>query len=139
MIERMIRTHVSPWCWVKKSWQTARSPDSSEFMKHFSQKLNELHLIHYHTYPKTPKMNAHCERFNRTIQEEFVEYHAGLLLNPSSFNQKLIPWLVWYNTERPHWGLDLKSPMQFMLTAHPEKSNMWWTNTKSKQTPLKMI
>ena len=56
-------------------------------------------------------------------------YHTGLLLNPSSFNQKLIPWLVWYNTERPHWGLNLKSPMQLMLTARPEKSNMWWTNT----------
>ena len=103
--------------------------NGSEFMKHFSQKLNELHLTHYHTYPKTPKMNAHCERFNRTIQEEFVDYHAGLLLTPSVFNQKLIPWLVWYNTERPHWGIGLKSPMQFMLTAHPEKSNMGWTNT----------
>ena len=103
--------------------------NGSEFMKHFDEELRRLHLTHYHTYPKTPKMNAHCERFNRTIQEEFVDYHAGLLLNPSLFNQKLIPWLVWYNTERPHWGLNLKSPMQFMLTAHPEKSNMWWTDT----------
>ena len=103
--------------------------NGSEFMKHFSLKLNELHLIHYHTYPRTPKMNAHCERFNRTIQEEFVDYHTGALLDTSSFNQKLIPWLVWYNTQRPHWGLGLKSPMQFMLTTHPEKSNMWWTDT----------
>jgi transposase InsO family protein len=103
--------------------------NGSEFMKHFSQKLNDLHLTHYHTYPRTPKMNAHCERFNRTIQEEFVDFHSGLLINPSSFNQKLIPWLVWYNTERPHWGLKLQSPMQFMLTTQPEKSNMRWTNT----------
>jgi len=91
-----------------------------------------LHLTHYHTYPHTPKMNAHCERFNRTIQEEFLDYHAGSLIDPSSFNQQMIPWLVWYNTERPHWGLDLKSPMQFMLThssAHPEQSNMRWTDT----------
>lgn len=103
--------------------------NGSEFMKHFDEEVRRLHLVHYHTYPKTPKMNAHCERFNRTIQEEFVDYHAGSLLDPSSFNQKLIPWLVWYNTQRPHWGLDLKSPMQFMLTTHPEKSNMWWTDT----------
>jgi hypothetical protein len=103
--------------------------NGSEFMKHFDQELRRLHLIHYHTYPRTPKMNAHCERFNRTIQEEFIDFHAYSLLDPSSFNQKLIPWLMWYNTERPHWGLGLKSPMQFMLTTHPEKSNMWWTNT----------
>ena len=107
--------------------------NGSEFMKHFSQKLNELHLTHYHTYPRTPKMNAHCERFNRTIQEEFVDYHSGALLDPSSFNQKLIPWLVWYNTQRPHWGLGLKSPMQFMLTTQPEKSNMGWTDTQYRK------
>ena len=108
--------------------------NGSEFMKHFSQNLNELHLTHYHTYPKTPKMNAHCERFNRTIQEEFVDFHANSLIDPSSFNKKLIPWLVWYNTERPHWGLHLQSPMQFMLThssARREKSNMWWTDTST--------
>lgn len=104
--------------------------NGSEFMKHFSEKLNELHLIHYHTYPKTPKMNAHCERFNRTLQEEFVDFHADSLIDPLSFNQKLIPWLVWYNTERPHWGLNLQSPMQFMLNTRPEKSNMWWTDTQ---------
>ncbi len=106
--------------------------NGSEFMKHFDEELRRLHLDHYHTYPRTPKMNAHVERFNRTIQEEFVDYHAGELMDPLAFNRKLIPWLVWYNTERPHWGLDLKSPMQFMLThvtARPEKSNMWWTDT----------
>lgn len=35
--------------------------NGSEFMKHFDEELRRLHLIHYHTYPKTPKMNAHCE------------------------------------------------------------------------------
>ena len=103
--------------------------NGSEFMKHFDQELRRLHLIHYHTYPKTPKMNAHCERFNRTIQEEFVDYHAGELIDPVVFNRRMIPWLVWYNTERPHWGLNLQSPMQFMLNTRPEKSNMWWTDT----------
>ena len=103
--------------------------NGSEFMKHFSQKLKELHLTHYHTYPHTPKMNAHCERFNRTIQEEFIDYHAGALLDTMAFNRRMIPWLVWYNTERPHWGLKLKSPMQFMLTTQSGKSNMWWTDT----------
>ncbi|MFY9462725.1 MAG: integrase core domain-containing protein [Candidatus Sungiibacteriota bacterium] len=103
--------------------------NGSEFMKHFDEELRRLHLIHYHTYPRTPKMNAHCERFNRTIQEEFVDYHAGALIDPVAFNQQLIPWLVWYNTERPHWGLNLQSPMQFILTAQSEKSNMRWTDT----------
>ena len=105
----------------------------SEFMKHFDEELRRLHLTHYHTYPRTPKMNAHCERFNRTLQEEFIDYHAGALMDTVVFNRQMIPWLVWYNTERPHWGLNLQSPMQFMLThssTRPEKSNMRWTDTR---------
>jgi len=39
--------------------------NGSEFMKHFDQELRRLHKIHWHTYPKTPRMNAHTERFNR--------------------------------------------------------------------------
>jgi len=26
-------------------------------------------------YPRTPKMNAHCELFNRTLQDELVDYN----------------------------------------------------------------
>jgi transposase InsO family protein len=64
--------------------------NGSEFKKHFAEELKRLHLVHYHTYPKTPKVNAHCERFNRTIQEEFIDFHVHSLLNPPEFNQKLI-------------------------------------------------
>ena len=91
--------------------------NGSEFKKHFSEELKKLHLTHYHTYPKTPKMNAHIERFNRTIQEEFVDYHTGLLVNPEEFNKKLMDYLVWFNTKRVHCAFKNKlSPVQFMLT-----------------------
>jgi len=94
--------------------------NGSEFAKHFAQELKKLHLTHYHTYPKTPKMNAHCERFNRTIQDEFVDYHIGELMDTVVFNRKLIDWLVWYNTERPHYAFGNKlSPVEFMLTLKP--------------------
>jgi len=92
--------------------------NGSEFKKHFAEELKRLHLIHYHTYPKTPKMNAHCERFNRTLQEEFVDYRANVLLNPTEFNRKLMDYLVFYNTERVHHAFHNKlSPVQFMLQS----------------------
>lgn len=40
--------------------------------KHFDQELRQLHMTYYHTYPKTSKMNAHLERFNRIIQKESI-------------------------------------------------------------------
>ena len=90
--------------------------NGSEFKKHFTAELQRLHLTHYHTYPKHPKMNAHVERFNRTIQEEFIDYHSFLLKEPDAFNRKLIDYLIFYNTERVHGAFKNKlSPVQFML------------------------
>ena len=109
--------------------QSVLTDNGSEFMKHFDEELRRLHKNHWHTYPKTPKMNAHVERFNRTIQEEFIDYHQDLLLDPDQFNRRLIPWLLWYNAERPHWALKLDSPVQFLLKQNPALCNSWWPNT----------
>ena len=70
-------------------------------------------------------MNAHLERLNRTIEEEFIDYHQELLITPNEFNRQLIPWLIWYNAERPHWSLELKSPVQFLLKEHPSLCKTW--------------
>lgn len=94
--------------------------NGSEFKKHFVQALLELQIAHYHTYPKTPKMNAHVERFNRTLQEEFLNYHKGLLLNPDHFNNKLMDYLIFYNTKRVHYAFGNKlTPLQFLLSWKP--------------------
>ncbi len=100
----------------------------SEFQKDFAEHLKNTHQNHWNSYPKTPKMNAHDERFNRTVQEEFVDYHLDSLLdNPLSFNDKLLDYLLWYNSTRPHWGINLLSPIQFLNNNH--QCNMYWPNT----------
>ena len=105
--------------------------NGSEFKKHFSEELKRLHLTHYHTYPRTPKMNAHCERFNRTIQEEFVDFHVGSLLNVAVFNNKLIDWLIWYNTDRVHYAFKNQlSPVGYMVSL--PQSILAKTGVKSK-------
>ena len=103
--------------------------NGSEFMKHFDEELRRLCLIHWHTYPKTPKMNAHCERFNRTIQEEYINYHKGDMIDIPRFNLLMFDWLIWYNMERPHWSLNLKSPIQFLTAFNKEQSRMYWPDT----------
>ena len=57
-------------------------------------------------------MNAHCERFNRTIQEQFVDYHEDVLFTDLAlFNRKMAAWLVEYNTVIPHHSLGLQTPI----------------------------
>lgn len=89
--------------------------NGSEFMKEFQKEIERLHVVHWHTYPKTPKMNPHCERFNRSVQEEYVNYHEPGLLEPTNFNIGLMKYLLWYNTERPHHSLQLTTPVQFIM------------------------
>ena len=95
--------------------------NGSEFKKYFSERLRELHLTHYHTYPKTPKMNAHVERFNRTIQDDWIDWHLQALLDPDIFNYSLVDYLIFYNTERVHYAFQNKlSPVQFMIQWQKE-------------------
>ena len=106
--------------------------NGSEFMKHFDAEVRRLHKTHWHTYPRTPKMNAHAERFNRTIQEEYIDYHEPELLDPQRFNIGLMRHLLWHNTERPHWGLKLKPPVQYIQDTYSQKEcKMYLTNTMS--------
>ena len=83
--------------------------NGSEFKKYLRQLLEENQITHYHTYPKTPKMNAHCESFNGTIQEEFVDYHVNLLFDDvTAFNEEMKEYLIFYNTKRVHWAFKNK-------------------------------
>jgi transposase InsO family protein len=113
--------------------------NGSEFKKHFTQELLRLHIAHYHTYPKQPKMNAHCERFNRTVQEEYLDYHVPELMQPTTFNAGMMRYLLWYNTERPHFGLKLHTPVQSVTNYYPEHCKTYLTNTGPRSSTPYLI
>lgn len=108
-----------------------QTDNGSEFANHFDIYLEENGIVHFHTYPRTPKMNAEIERFNRTLSDAFISRNRYLLAyDIDAFNQKLIDWLLWYNSRRPHWSLGLISPMRYICNQLPVKSQMWWTDAK---------
>ena len=100
-----------------------QTDNGSEFEKHFRKHIESLGIIHFNTYPKSPKMNAHIERFNRTIQEEFANHHLQTLYaDMKLFQERLSDWLVWYNTERPHEALGLVPPLWYITGKLLEES-----------------
>ena len=109
--------------------------NGSEFKKNFASELSRLHLAHYHTYPRTPKMNAHCERFNKTVQQSFSDFHKDLLFDDmEKFNRLLAGWLLFYNLKRVHYAFHNKqSPIQFMLSLPlqtlPAECKRGWPHT----------
>ena len=105
------------------------SDNGSEFLGHFQQRREERGITHWWTYPRSPKMNAHAERFNRTLQEQFVDYHEDLLFDHlAAFNRKLADWLLAYTTVLPHHSLGRHSPVQCLI-QHQLECQRWWTHT----------
>jgi len=109
-----------------------QTDNGSEFAKHFDIFLEEEGVVHFHTYPRCPKMNAEIERFNRTLSDAFISRNRALLAyDIDLFNEKLMEWLLWYNSRRPHWTLGLVSPLRYICNRLPEKSHMWWTDASA--------
>lgn len=108
--------------------KAVQTDNGSEFHKYFRDYLQTSNITHYWNYPGKPYRNGHVEKYNRTIQEEFIDQNEILLENSNEFNKKLIDWLLWYNTKRYHWSLDLTSPVDYLLNNNLV-SNMCWTNT----------
>ena len=113
-----------------------QTDNGSEFALHFHDECIERSIVHYNTYPRCPKMNAHIERFNRTLSEEFIMWNRQLLCGDvHAFNEKLINYLLWYNTERPHESLSLVAPLEYIVsTLSVTDCHMWWTRTKTYQS-----
>lgn len=85
----------------EKSPITIFSDNGSEFEKEFEAPIEEKKLEHLWTYPRSPKQNAHNERFNRTIQESFIAYNQDLLFkNPKRFEEKLREWIEIYTIQK---------------------------------------
>lgn len=107
-----------------------QTDNGSEFHKYFAKYLEKSKTKHFWNYPGQPYKQGHIEKYNRTIQEEFVDQNEILLEEPNKFNNKLMDWLIWYNTKRYHWGLNLETPVDYLIKNNLV-SEMMWTNTTS--------
>lgn len=118
-----------------------QTDNGSEFAFRFEEACAKLHLTHFHTYPRSPRMNGTIERFNRTLSEDFIAQHRALLRDDLHvFNEKLVDWLLWYNTTRPHEGLGLMSPLAYIVsTVSKEECQKYWTRTLSWDAMHAMI
>ena len=90
--------------------------NGSEFAKDFTAACRELNLPQWYSRVRTPKDNAVLERFNRTIQEDFVDTWNVDCENVDHFNQKLTDWLIEYNDIRPHETLAYQTPLEYIDT-----------------------
>jgi len=96
----------------------------TEFCGRVDQHDYQLYLAindidHTRTKVKSPQTNGICERFHKTIQEEFysVTFRKKLYFDLDSLQADLDNWLHYYNNERTHQGKMGcgRTPMQTFL------------------------
>ena len=71
-----------------------------------------MKLDRYYNCPRTPKDNPVNERFNRILQDEFINL-GNFTTDVIQFNQNLAKWLIEYNFKRSHQALNYKTPINF--------------------------
>jgi len=73
-------------------------------------------IDHTRTKAKSPQTNGICERFHRTIQDEFyaVAFRKKVYRSINDLQEDLNSWLEYYNNERTHSGKHCygKTPVQ---------------------------
>jgi transposase InsO family protein len=73
-------------------------------------------IDHTKTKAKSPQTNGICERFHRTMQEEFyaIAFRKKIYTSLEEMQKDIDQWLDFYNSERPHSGRYCfgKTPMQ---------------------------
>ena len=85
-----------------------QSDHGPEFGKWFVERIKKSHR---YTRIGKPNDNSHIERFNRTLQEECLD---RIVTEVSTINCELEKYLRYYNTQRLHMGISLRSPMQLL-------------------------
>jgi len=92
----------------------------SEFQDAFERECQKRGIKLFVLPPRSPKLNGHVERAQRTHTEEFYEVtEANFEIR--GLNQALLEWEKVYNTIRPHQALGYLTPQQFLEQCQPKR------------------
>lgn len=95
------------------SFKMVQSDNGAEFQTHFQGWLNGKGIKTRHSRVRHPNDDAHIERFNRTLRKECIGQY-----NPNKkiefIERKLSRFINYYNYDRIHLGICLKTPYEML-------------------------
>lgn len=100
----------------------------SEFQDAFETECQRRGIKLFVLPPRSPKLNGHVERAQRTHTEEFYEVTDSSFDLPE-LNRALLKWEVVYDTVRPNQALGYLTPLEY-LEQH------WQNKRKEKVSPI---
>lgn len=101
--------------------EAVNTDNGSEYLLNFHKACQARGLIHYFTYPHTPKMNSQAERLIRTVTYEFFNWQYDLLADIDEINLRCPVFNTKYNTRRFHQSLGYKTPYECVILHQTRK------------------
>jgi transposase InsO family protein len=98
---------------INQPIENLQTDNGSEFALEFERATTKLNIQRYFSRVRTPKDNPEVERFNQTLEYEWL-YNSNLSLEPEELNPRLTEWLIEYNFNRPHQSLDYLTPIEYI-------------------------
>jgi len=123
-------THSPNSAWVTQQarqfvWHLSDEPQRMHFLIHdrdskftasFDQTFNSEGIEIVRTPFRAPKANAVAERWVRTVRQECLDQF--LIFNQRHLVRVLKEYADYYNTARPHQGLDQQTPITLSRSQH---------------------
>ncbi len=99
-------------------------------------------IEHTKTRVRSPQTNGICERFHRTIQDEFYQmaFRKKIYSSVEELQEDVDEWIEWYNRERTHTGrhCDGRTPLQTLReTKHLVYQKMLDRQVQAKASDTK--
>ena len=88
--------------------KTSQKKDSHPF----ERMLMELGVKHRYIQPYRPQTNGKVERFWRTLNEDLI--NGTYFESIDHFEKELMEYLLYYNQERPHQGIEGRTPLEML-------------------------
>jgi len=104
--------------------------NGSEFRGAFEKACQTLGIIQIYSRVRTPNDNAALEKFNGTIQQEWLALSEVGLDDIEMANRDLTRWLIKYNSYRPHEALDYQTPFEYAYGQFFKVLPMWPASAK---------
>jgi putative transposase len=101
--------------------QVLRTDNGPEFLgEAFVNWARSAGMAIQYIQPGKPNQNAYVERFNRTYRDELLNQH--LFTSLDNVREATYWWMIEYNEERPHDGLDDLTPIEARQQAFRNSS-----------------
>jgi len=93
---------------------TFQTDNGSEFEGALDQFLGKHRpeIKRLYTPIKSPKINGVVERYNRSLQDDWLNHNLHLFHDEETWNKSLAEYITFYNYYRVHDTLQYKTPMQ---------------------------